>query len=312
MALVLPLLIIFSLAATFLFWVSWLVSGHSGLIALTYEIVLFCQSLMVQCVESLEILKISFLWLGGAVLMTGLFSAVVKGVWGLVKTRRAIRRLPALKRAGSIVLIDDKGSRAAFTHGLIRPRVYLSRGLLIALDHDELKGVFLHELHHKRRYDPLRFFFITFVKDAFFYLPVARYLAAYVRTKSEGAADDAAVSNMLEPYSLAGALLKVARSNSLKIVSASASITGTAASGSVEARIKRLIHGTGLLPDGPGARSVCVSILVAGLILLSLVLPLKTGALGLLKDCSTDHCTLHADRLGSECKAHCEVHDHRS
>ncbi len=307
MAFVLPLLIILPLAATFSFWVVWLVSGHSGLIALTYEIALFCQSLMVQCVESLEILKISFLWLGAAVLMVGLVTAVVKGVRGLVKTRRAIRRLP-LKRAGSIVLVDDEGSGAAFTHGLIRPRIYLSRGLIKSLDHDELKGVFLHELHHKRRYDPLRFFFITFVKDAFFYLPVARYLAYYVRTKSEGAADDAAVSNMREPYSLAGALLKVARSNSLKTVAASASITGTNIDGSVEARIKRLVHGTSLRPGGPGVRAVATSMLVAGLILLSLVLPLKTGALGLLKDCSTDHCTLHADRLGSECKAHCEVH----
>lgn len=310
MVFLLPLFIILSLAAGFSLWLAWLVSGHSVLLALTYEIALFCQSLMVQCVESLEILKVSFLWLGGAVLMTGLFSAIVKGVLGLIRTRRAIRRLPLKKRAGSIVLIDDKGSRGAFTHGLVRPRVYLSRGLLIALDHEELKGVFLHELHHKRRYDPLRFFFITFVKDAFFYLPVARHLASYVRTRSEGAADDAAVSNMREPYSLAGALLKVARSNSLKTAAASASITGTAASGSVEARIKRLVYGTRLPPDGPGARSVATSILVAGLILLSLVLPLKTG-LGLMKDCSTEHCTLHADRLGSECKVHCEIHDHR-
>jgi hypothetical protein len=308
MLFILALLIIGILAAGFSIWLGWLVSGHSALIALTYEAIEFCQSLMVQCVESLYILRVLFLWLGGAVLMAGLLSALVKGVCGLVKTRRAIRRLPLKRVAGSIVLIDDTGSGAAFTHGLIRPRVYLSRGLIRSLTHDELKGVFLHELHHKRRYDPLRFFLLTFVKDVFFYLPVARYLAGYVRTRSEGAADDAAVMGMKEPYSLAGALIKVARANTLKGAGASvfASIRGAGGDGSVEARINRLIRGTALSPDGPGLQSVVVSVLVTGLILFSLFLPLAAGAFP-LKDCSTDHCTLHADRLGVECKTHCSV-----
>ena len=306
MVFILVLLIIGILAAGFSIWLGWLVSGHSALIALTYEVAEFCQSLMVQCVEFFEILRVLFLWLGGAVLMAGFLSAIVKGVCGLVKTRRAMGRLPLKRAAGSIVLIDDTGSGAAFTHGLVRPRIYLSRGLIRSLTHDELKGVFLHELHHKRRYDPLRFFLLTFVKDAFFYLPVARYLALYVRTRSEGAADDAAVAGMKEPYSLAGALIKVARANTLKGVFATASIRGSGGDGSVEARITRLIRGTALSPDGPGARSIVVSVLVTALILFSFSLPLVTGPFS-FKECSTDHCTLHADRLGVECKSHCSV-----
>ena len=313
MVFILVLLIIGILAAGFSVWLGWLVSGHSALIALTYEVTEFCQSLMVQCVEFLDILRVLFLWLGGAVLMAGLLSAIVKGVSGLVKTRRAMGRLPLKSGAGSIVLIDDTGSGAAFTHGLIRPRVYLSRGLIRSLTHDELKGVLLHELHHKRRYDPLRFFLLTFVKDAFFYLPVARYLAGYVRTRSEGAADDAAVAGMKEPYSLAGALIKVARANTLKGAGASvfASIRGAGGDGSVEARITRLIRGVGFSTDGPGARSVGVSVLVTALILFSLSLPLVTGP-SPLTECSTDHCTFHADRLGAECKSHCETHNHQN
>jgi Zn-dependent protease with chaperone function len=309
MVFILAMLIIAVFAVVFFIWSVWMVSGHAFLIPLTYEITEFCQSLLVQCVGAFEILRVLFLWLGGAVLVAGFLFAVAKALGGVVKTRRAMRRLP-LKRGSSIVLIDDTRARAAFTHGLIRPRIYLSRGLIRSLTHDELRGVFLHELHHKRRRDPLKFFLVTLVKDAFFYLPVARYLALYVRTWSEGAADDAAVTGMKEPYSLAGALLKVARANTLKDAFAAVSIRGSGADGSVEARINRLILGTGFSPDVPGLRSIGVSVLVTGLILFSLSLPLMTGSTS-LKECSTEHCMLHADRLGAECKSHCDMHTRR-
>ena len=44
----------------------------------------------------------------------------------------------------------------AVTHGLVRPRVAVSTGLIEALDASELTAVLVHERHHLRRRDPLR------------------------------------------------------------------------------------------------------------------------------------------------------------
>lgn len=49
----------------------------------------------------------------------------------------------------------------AWCYGLLRPRIYLTTGLLNALRTDELEAVLRHERHHLQRYDPLRTLFWT-------------------------------------------------------------------------------------------------------------------------------------------------------
>ena len=305
MAIIFPLFIILALSLTFSLWSFF---GLQGVLGLTFGITEFCQNLFVRCLEYSDIMLVGFFWSGGALLAIGLVYSAIKGLTGLLKTRRALKRLP-LKDRGSIVLIDDGSSCAAFTHGLFRPKIYISRGLVKRLDSNELRGVFLHELHHKRSLDPLKFFLISLVKDAFFYIPAISHLAGYLRWKREHDADDSAASVMREPMSLAGALVKVARRGETGF--APASITGgtEANPGTIEARISRLLTGKSPVFTPPGIKTVAVSLCISTAILLSLAMPLSAGPGG-IKTCTIEHCSLHADKLGDDCRTHCEPAGH--
>lgn len=290
----------------------WLASGLAGLVGLTAGVVTFCQSIFVKCLAYSQMAKVAFLWLGALTFAAGLAWGLYKGVGGLLAARRAVKRLPVKAASGSVVLIDDPENRVAFTHGLIRPRIYLSRGLLKGLTRDELKGVFLHELHHKRGHDPLKFFLVNLLKDTFFYIPVARLFSEYVHERSEGEADGSAAVGTMERLSLASALVKVARKNSVSPAYAGSYLTGgpkTERSGRLEARIRRLIEGGRLEVATPGKRALAASLLVAALLLLSFTLPLS-AAVGPVEACTPEHCSTHMDMLGEECTAHCEMHSH--
>lgn len=305
MTLFLPLLVISMVLSGTMYWI---VYGFPGLIHLTYHVLEFCQSLFVQCIEYYNVIKLIFLWLGAATLATGFAYGIIKGVIGIIKSSRTIKRLPLSKRCGSVVLIRDTGSKAAFTHGLVRPAIYISTGLLKSLDKNELKMVFLHELHHKRHHDPLRFFLFTFLKDSFFYIPAVRHLVSYLRFKKEHEADDAAVAFMKEPLSLAGALLKVAAFHK-DVAMMPASITGGIEGGPITARIRRLVDGGEVRFKFPAARTIAASLFITAFLALSLALPLNASFPG-SQECSTKHCALHKNKLGEDCRIHCKTATH--
>ncbi len=308
MALIFPLLMI-SIAA--MGALAWAVPGLPALLSLTYGITEFCQSLLVRCVEYSAILKVAFLWAGFLTLFAGLLYGLTRGGVNLFKTLRAVKRLPIAGRGASVVLIKD-GSKTAFTHGFLNPRIYISTGLLASLERDEKKAVFLHELHHKRRLDPLRFFLLNILKDSFFYIPAVKYLASFAIAKGEHEADWAGAG--AGPLSLASALVKVASFNKGVNMKMHASITGGDAvtgSGSMTARVERLIEGTEFKHTPPSVKTVTVSVLVTFLLSLSLMLPLLTSSTA-AAECSTDHCVMHMDRLGNDCRNHCETASHRT
>lgn len=280
----------------------WLIWGLPGLLELTYSLADFCASLFVRCLELSAVSKLIFLWSGGALLGSGLIYATVNGAANLIKANRAISALPLNDRGGKVVLIRDDSGRAAFTHGLLRPRIYISTGLINALEQSELKGVFLHELNHMRNYDPLRFFLLNLLKDAFYYIPVIKDLAVFARIMKEHEADDAAAKALGEPLSLASALVKVASHNRSRSF-ATASFTGR---DPVTARIKRLIEG-GETKPGITARAAAVSIIAFAFISISFSMPLYAGTKA--EACTTRHCETHLNKIEG-CKAHCETHRH--
>jgi Zn-dependent protease with chaperone function len=125
--------------------------------------------------------------------------------------RLRARRLEAAGQPDCVVTADL--DVYAFCGGLLRPRIYLSRGLLELLDADETEAVLAHERHHLRRRDPLRFFasnLLTLLAPAF---PVLNALDRWVRIRAELAADGAALKCQ-PPEVLTSAMLKVMRSNS--------------------------------------------------------------------------------------------------
>ncbi|MEW5987556.1 MAG: M56 family metallopeptidase [Chloroflexota bacterium] len=96
-----------------------------------------------------------------------------------------------------------------FTHGLLRPRVWLSTGLLASLTDDELEAVLRHEAHHLQARDPLKILLARCLSRALFFIPVARDLTQAYCTTKEIAADQHAVQAMGKALPLARALCKL-------------------------------------------------------------------------------------------------------
>ena len=266
-----------------------LVLGLPHLVDLTARLLAWCRSIMLLCVPYASVIKAGFLWSGTLIVGGGVLYALFKGAAGLVRARMALRRLPLVDRGLGVSLIKDDNLKVAFTHGLLRPRIYLSTGLIKGLSRDELRAVLLHEAHHRRYRDPLRFFFMSFLRDLVFYLPVAGWFASEFMERKEKAADDSVVSRTGDTLGLASALLKVARATPVEITALSASIKGKG-SGSIEDRIRRLVddeeckHKSGSRPVS--ARLVASSVAIAILLLLSVSLPIFASGTPGKGDCN--------------------------
>ncbi len=276
----------------------WGYYGLPGLIGMTSGFTELCQSLSARCLEYYDIIKFISMWLGAALLAVGLLYSSVKTAFHIIKSYSAVSRLPVRGKKGSVVIIDGL-SKAAFTHGIFRPRIYLTLGLLKGLDRNELRAVFLHELHHKRERDPLRFLLLSFFRDLFFYAPVIKDMAANLKIRMEHASDDAAAKKEGERLVLAGALVKVARGNHSAY--AAVSITGN---NQVSARVRRLVEGRESF-SRPRLRSIVLSVAVAAFLAFSLAYPV--GAKTIDHECSLKQCSVHVDKV-AKCRDHCDAH----
>ncbi|GMR04872.1 MAG: hypothetical protein BMS9Abin23_0789 [Thermodesulfobacteriota bacterium] len=297
MVLIIPILIMSATAAAFSFWLYFELPGLVFFIDNVYE---FCNSLLARCIDNFQIIKTGFFWFGAGLLFIGLVNATVRAVSGLIRTRRMIRRLPLKHEDKPLVLIDSEHVKTAFTHGLLKPRIYISKGLLTALDRSELKGVFLHELHHKRSRDPLRFFLAAIVRDVFFFVPAFKHFEKNFRLVKEQDADRSSASHMKEPVSLAKALLKVAGYHSR-----TAPVSFSRDSGMIETRVRGLIEGVNAQATLPGLKTLLSSLVILALLLLSLSAPLKASALT-VEECPKKNCSVDTEKAGSPCRVHCE------
>ncbi len=152
------------------------------------------------------------LLLGGGTLLAWSIRALILGL----TTSRLVRQLPrqaqptelreAMERVGvEPVICIALDISLAFCAGILRPQIYLSRGLVDQLYPSELDAVLLHERHHSVRRDPFRYAVATALKDVCFYLPVLDWLFRYQRENAELGADRAAMQ-VVGRRPLAGAL----------------------------------------------------------------------------------------------------------
>jgi len=135
-----------------------------------------------------------------AALGFGVVAVAVLGLGSLVRQLRATRRfLRGLARprlstiAGSRVTVVEDARPLAFCAGLLRPRIFLSRATVEALDESELSVVVAHEACHAKQRDPLRVLVTRVLADALFFLPAARRLGRRYEELVEIAADQFAV-----------------------------------------------------------------------------------------------------------------------
>ncbi|MFF4550706.1 M56 family metallopeptidase [Streptomyces sp. NPDC001406] len=96
----------------------------------------------------------------------------------------------------------------AFTHGLLRPRVAVSSGLVTSATSAELQAVLAHEAEHARGRDPLRTLIANVLAVRHFTLPLLEHLRTVFSAERELAADRCAVTHC-GVGAVAGALLKV-------------------------------------------------------------------------------------------------------
>lgn len=295
------LLALISVATTIL----WGVYGLTGLMNLTALALQFCHDLVSACLEYTAFVKLAFIWAGLTLAASGVVYGLARVVRAHLKVQRGLKNLP-LTKSGSLIVIEDETAACAFTCGILKPKVYITRGLLKRLSFSERKAVLLHELHHKKNRDPLRFFAMAFLKDALYYLPLAKDLEAIQRAKEEKEADDSAISAMREGLSLASALVKVAASGkNLSFANASFSDADPAP------RIRRILNGSEDAAKRPPLRNSIASFLIATIVVAALIIPAASGAQAGTA-CSKDHCELHDKGHGAkltapDCKTHCEA-----
>ena len=285
--------------------IAWLGVSIPLLFGFTASVAQWCRGVFELCLSSSSIVTSILLWGGTAALGGGLLYGLVKGGLSLLKSYRAIIKLPLADRGLSVALIMDKSVKVAFTHGLIRPKIYISTGLLASLTREEARGVLFHEIHYKKNRDPLRIFLATLLRDTFFYLPVGGYITRRFHAVKERAADDAVIKRTGDPLVFAETLIKVAKFGvDMRLdIARTASITG---SGSLESRIKRLVDDKGEdeREERPRFRVVFTSVILAVALLFSASLPLLASTHD-ADTCDMLQCATHLESNGPSNGEHC-------
>lgn len=185
------------------------------------------------------------------------------GMLQYVRTRRALRPLlavprqplpPTLRSIATDLALRDRLDLVGcspphiFCYGLIRPRIYLTTGLLARLSHAEIDAVLRHERVHLVRRDPLRTLGWTMLDGACWWLDGG---SARARHDRELAADRAVIVDG-KRQELAQALFKLLttfpdRGNALATLAVSAFSI-------VNARIDQLLDPDQIVPPTVAAR----------------------------------------------------------
>jgi bla regulator protein blaR1 len=132
--------------------------------------------------------------------------AVVRQLRAGRQCERELRLLGPVPGVTAGCVIDDDVPQA-FCIGLLRPRIYVSRGALELLRDEERAAVLAHEAHHARRRDPLRLLVARALAEGLFFLPAVRRLPERYAALAELAADEAAAAGRGGRRALASALL---------------------------------------------------------------------------------------------------------
>jgi Zn-dependent protease with chaperone function len=148
--------------------------------------------------------------LGVAVLVVAALGAatwIARVTWLAIGAARQVAALPRLPTpdalaaaagrsgVGEAICLDDPAS-SAFCAGLLRPRVYVTSGMVTALADEELAAVLVHEAEHARRRDPLRRLSARAAADVLFWLPLVGWWSGRRLEDAELAADRAAIDRV--------------------------------------------------------------------------------------------------------------------
>lgn len=92
-------------------------------------------------------------------------------------------------RKGKQIYILPTAEVAAFTIGLFRPKVVISKGMIQTFSDEEMDAIIFHEEYHQNNHDPLKLFCFTLLAEGMMYIPVLKGLLQRYHTYQELAAD---------------------------------------------------------------------------------------------------------------------------
>jgi beta-lactamase regulating signal transducer with metallopeptidase domain len=104
------------------------------------------------------------------------------------------------------VLIVKNTKLTAYTIGLFKPKIIVSKALAMKLSQDQLEAVVLHELYHLRSRHLFWLLLSKLVSSLFFFIPLVEYLAQQLKTEFELAADAFVVEKQKTRDHLCGSL----------------------------------------------------------------------------------------------------------
>ena len=148
--------------------------------------------------------------LGVAVLVVAALVVVtwiLRAGWLAIGAAREVAGLPRLPApdalvaaarrsgVGEVVCLDSQAA-SAFCAGLLRPRVFVTGGMIASLAAEELAAVLVHEAEHARRRDPLRRLAGRAAADVLFWLPLVGWWSRRRLVDAELAADRAAIDRV--------------------------------------------------------------------------------------------------------------------
>lgn len=109
------------------------------------------------------------------------------------------------------IFVSDEAKPIAFTAGIYKQSLYLSKGTIDNLDEEKLKALVGHEIAHIINNDVFHLLIARLASDVFFYLPGLRAIYNRLETEKEYCADDFAVKEVGNRNFLIDALLKVSQ-----------------------------------------------------------------------------------------------------
>jgi len=145
-------------------------------------------------------------WLLGALALGGYVAVRNFNLWRTIKRERPITDSEILElledckmqmRVQTIVgvIVTDKVKSPAL-FGFVRPRLLLPQGLIEALDLEELRYVFLHELAHLKRRDIYLGWLVSLLQVMHWFNPLIWFALRRMRTDQELACDGLVLSTM--------------------------------------------------------------------------------------------------------------------
>ncbi|MCL5291530.1 MAG: M56 family metallopeptidase [Actinobacteria bacterium] len=236
----------------------WFIGG-----GVTQRVAAACQSLVKACSTAISpvlsylpgarvfLLSVSLAALGFALIKAVgviFFARRIKAAEG-TSVEAPARVLKAAREIGAddvSIRYIDTDDPIAYTDGLLRSVIHISRGLVDAVGDSQLKGIMAHEYAHVKRRDNVAIFAALVLRDFLFVFPLSHLLFAVFMRQKEHAADDLAAELTGDPVGIAEAIVKVARLKSEGPSRCPAYATFFPDKAAVRDRVNRLI-GTGAI-----------------------------------------------------------------